>query len=238
MIKVFYKADEILSEVSEKEGVTFNSLMKKTGMARSTLFQILKTMMELGWISRDAEGAFSPGENLINYARKTLDSQSLVLALSEAVRFLAETTGQTSTAAIVMDDKRLGVAKAYGKDEIVADNGRLDRSPVGFFSTATGKVLAAFQSKRKRSQLIESSGLECPAELISELDRIKMDGLSMHESSGGVVSIASGVFSRGGEIKAAIGLAAPAYGLTPEKKKLYIAKIREAAMFVEKMLET
>ncbi len=238
MIKVLCKADAILAEIAENDGITFSALTQKTGMAKSTLSQILKTMLELGWISREEKGGFSPGNSLIGYTRKKLRAQSLEHALSEAVRQLAGIAGQTASASIIIGNRRIRAAKTYGGGEIMVDEEKAPRGPGEFFSTATGRVLAAFQDPVKRSILIKEDGLSDTPELSEELDEIKKEGVAVYKSGGGAASIACGVFSASGDITAAIGVAVTAYDLTPDKKKFYTASVKEAARFAEQMLNT
>lgn len=238
MIKVLGKADEILAAVAENDGITFSALARKTGMAKSTLSQILKTMTELGWIARGEKGGFSPGDSLIGYTRKKLRAQSLESVLSEAVRQLAGAAGQTASTSIITGNRRVRAAKTYGSGEITVDDEKTPRGPGGFLSTATGRVLAAFQDPRRRSVLIEEDGLSATPGLLKELDEVKRQGFAVHESGGGAASIACGIFSASGDIAAAIGVAVPAYDLTPDKKKFYAERVKEAAGFAEQMLNT
>ncbi len=228
MIKVLSKVDEILDEIAKRDGITFSCIMEDTGIKKSTLSHLLKSMSALGWVFRTESKEYFPGEKLVNYARKTLSRESLRHALGEAVRRLAAGTGETTSASVLVGNQRVRVAKTFGAGEILVDDEGFAYGSGGILDTATGRLLTSFQPTARRSQIIKSDGREESPELIAELDEIKKTGLSRHKSAGGLVSsMACGVFSGKGRIIAATGIAVSTYHLSKKKRRNLLKNLKK-----------
>ncbi len=238
MIKVLTKVDRILGILSDLGKASFTEIRESTGLNKATLSQILKSMAELGWVSRDAKGRFEPGLELISFAEKSLARESLRHAALEASKKLAVATGETASASTLIDGRRVRIAKVNGSNEIIVDDELSSSGKEGLTGTATGKLMLAFQTRTRRAELLaRDRGAEPASAINEELDEIKILGYARLVSPGGqVLSVARGIFDKKGRIVAAIGVSAPVYSWSDEKESLCLVEISAAASFVEEIM--
>lgn len=95
--KALAKAMETLIAVAEsREPQRFGGLMSETGLPRTTLFRILKTFTEYGFLSVDPTSrTYGLGPKLFDIARKLGDKSDLLGSVVPDVAGLAEETGET-----------------------------------------------------------------------------------------------------------------------------------------------
>lgn len=236
MIKVLAKADDILSKVALGGGMNFSCLQRVTGINKSTLSQIMKTLAELEWVKRDEAGIFKPGERLEGFARRAVGRESLGRALTAAVDRLADSSGALASASVLMGTERVRVACREGAGELLVDEGRADPGR-GILNTATGKLLFAFQDAARRGEIMKAEGIRETRAISAEVEKIRKTGTARNVTSSGLVkSLAKGVFGRDGDIAAAIGVALPASLCSPELESRYEAMVYDAAAFAKRLI--
>ncbi len=236
MIKVLVKVDAVLGVVGRVSGVGFGAIRQELGLNKATLSQILSSMVELGWLRRDAGGAFHVGERLLGVARPGLGRESVRDAVAVAVDWLALATGEMASASALIGDRRVCLAKREGHNEVRVN---LDAAPSsdGLWEVASGRVLLAFQPEERRLALLEREAVE-REEALAELDDIRRQGVASRRSPNGqAVSFARGVFAASGDILATIGLALPAYDLSESKRSAMLERLAEAAAMAESILQ-
>lgn len=238
MIKVIAKADRILSEISCGNGMNFSALQNVTGMNKSTLSQIMRTLAELGWVRKDNAGYFVPGGKLENFAKEAVGRESLRGALSAAVSRLADVSGELASASILAGTGRVRIAVKEGRGELIVDDNKAESSK-GIMGTATGKLLFAFQDRATRLRIMKAEGMKDSPSLKVEVERIRKTGTAGLTSSSGLVkSVARGIFDPEGKIAASIGVALPASFCPPEREREYEDMVEDAADFAGELLKS
>ncbi len=237
MIKVLQKVDNILGALQSDRGAAgFSDIQKVTGINKSTLSQILKSMNTLDWVKRDRGGEFSIGPRLMDYVMPQIAAESLRHAVKEATLWLAQETNHMASASTLIGNCRVRLTKVYGDSEIRVDDESFDEKSGGILSTATGKMLLAFQHPERRAELLEYEGALNVPEIESELKTIREDGLAHLVSAGGYVkSAAAGIFNDKGEIAAAIGISFSILHCPVEEENKYLKRVRDAAALAEKI---
>lgn len=135
------RATAVLTVVVESGPRTFASLAGELGLARSTLWRLLRALEDNRLVQRDRTGAFRPGSLFVRYAAR----RSVVHDLAELVRptldRLGELTAETVNLAVARGAELVEIAEVGSRHVLGATPGGAAADPP--YCTALGKVLAA-----------------------------------------------------------------------------------------------
>ncbi len=194
---------------SQARPMSLTQLSRATGLPKTTTHRLLSVLERRGLIRRS-------GGDYVLVGRRMPFSRRLVLP--HLVR-LYEATRQTVNLAVLRGIEAHYVERIYGENRVRSRSDGIDRAPL--HCTAVGKVLLAFSVDLRgaafRGPLQRMTGRTIirPDLLDQELKTVRRDGVaySREEFVDGVVCAAAPLFGPDGEVRMAIGVAAPAAGV-------------------------
>lgn len=213
MIRVVVRALALCELLAEDAPRSLTALATALGCRRSTLGNLLGTLVRAGYLARSRAGY----QLTARFAalRDPLPGHERLRRLGEeACRGLAEATGAGAALTVLGRRGKAVVAQAES-----AGDGTLVRraawrdSPL--YASATGRVLLAWASPARRRTVLDRLGPPTAADwpeardedaLIAALDRIRDESFCACRSGTGMASFAVPVFGRGGAPIAALGL--------------------------------
>lgn len=238
-IQSLERAFSILEQVARhRDGITLAELCKAVGLHSSTTFHLVRTMVQLGYASQDADSKrYKIGRKVFALAAGALGENELVNRATPVLEVLTGETGESAHFAIRSGNDVIIVAKTSGTGMFqLVDRAGVVR-PAN--ATALGKTLLAGLTEVQLERYFEKSELTrfTPKTiverevLLTELDRVRRDGIAFDdgEFDAEVRCVAVPVYDFLGRVAGAIGISGPMWRLSlqslHEKSKL----VRESA---------
>ncbi|PTX60321.1 IclR family transcriptional regulator [Melghirimyces profundicolus] len=239
-VRAAERALDILLCFTRQPELSLTEIARMTELNKSTVYRLLATLEEKGFLARDAETdkyrlGFRIWE-LSAHLSRTDDPALLFLPEMERLRDKIEET----VSLYVRDGlERIRVQAVESLQAIrrVAPVGARMPLSVG----AAGKVLAAFAEPAVRAQILADP--DWPenvdkSDYLRQLDQIRRDGYatSVEEREAGTSAVSVPIFGRNGNILAALAVSGPVGRLTLERMEEVVPHIIEAAGRMQKML--
>ena len=188
------------------------TLAREFDIPKSTASRIISALERQGFVKRDRNGAFLPGEVLTQFAREQNQDSVLVTRMRPILEDLAQQTGETANLAItgngylkIIDQVdslfMLGTTNWIGKD-------------VPYHCSALGKVLLAYGAISIQSgslQKLTSKSINTRSKLLAELEAVRKIGYAIivDELEEGLAAVSAPVRASDGRVIAAISIAGP-----------------------------
>lgn len=229
----------MLDQLSTAEsGLSLADLAKALECSKSSLFPILKTMEQAGFVTSDVgAAAYVLTPRIYEIVRQHSSRQSLSRVFEVVSRRAVSEAQETMQMAVLDGTDIVYVAKQESNHPVrlVSDVGR--RLPS--YATALGKCLLAHldpSEVRRRFADVEMTSLTARTvrtedELLAVLERIRSQGVAedWQEVSEGLCCISAPVRLGTGEVAAAISFAVPVHRATPDHwAELRVAIVRAA----------
>jgi DNA-binding IclR family transcriptional regulator len=234
MIKVLAKTDRILRVIAERPGLSFTELQQAMDLHKATLSNILKTLTELGYTARDADGGCHLGPAILELGSGERLRRALPKAAEESARMVVDQLRETVTVGKLLGGDRFNLAKVT-VDRTISVNAKVELRPSPY-STATGRALLAFCKPADLEQTIAKHGL--PGDAWDGIDRRKPLDKALQEirqvgyaelSRGAARSFAVPVRDDEGKLLASIGTSIPDFRFRPDDLEPTLAILRTAA---------
>jgi IclR family transcriptional regulator, KDG regulon repressor len=234
--RAFAIAEEI---ARNREGISLAELSKRVGLHNSTTFHLVKTMVQLGYVSQLADSRkYRIGRRMFTLAAGALDEIELVSVATPALEQLTGKTGEYSHFAIRSGDQIVVVAKIAGTGifQMVDRTGAIRPG----HATALGKVLLAALSPSQLERYLDSCELrrftaktivEREA-VLRELDEVRRKGLAFDDGEFDAEArcVAVPVRDFTGRVVGAIGISGPIWRLSLQALQDKSKYVSEAAV--------
>lgn len=216
-----------------------SEISKRLGLHKSTVHRLLASLESKGFIRRHpSTEKYRLGWSvleLVSNLYQSDDVSSLVLPVMTRLRDLL---GETISLYILSGHERIRIQAVESNQPVrrVANIGK--RLPL--FVGASGKVLLAF-SDLPIQELFDDPTFPSDldrTEFLRALQQTREQGyaVSIEEREPGAAAVAAPVFSRGGEILAALSVSGPSDRFTAESVERMADAVRKSASAVSKML--
>ncbi|MFA5914585.1 MAG: IclR family transcriptional regulator [Burkholderiales bacterium] len=233
--RAFAIAEEI---ARNREGISLAELSKHVGLHNSTTFHLVKTMVQLGYVSQLADSRkYRIGRRMFTLAAGALDEIELVSVATPVLEKLTGETGEYSHFAIRSGEQIVVVAKTAGTGifQMVDRTGAVRPA----HATALGKVLLAALSPAQLERYLETCELrpytaktivEREA-LLREIDEVRRKGIAFDdgEFDSEARCVAVPVYDFTGRVAGAIGISGPMWRLSLQALQEKSKYVREAA---------
>ena len=196
-----------------RDGVTAKRLAEELGMPESTLFRMVKFLIERGYLRRNG-AMLTLGAAALRLGGLAQRQNPPAQVAHGALAALSEQTCETVHLAELQGDHIIYVDKVEGSRSVRMAS--LIGSSGPLYCTGVGKVILAFQPEVLRKHLLESMRFEAftPATITSaerlnrELEKIRQEGFAVDdcEHEHGVYCVAAPVFNASGEAFAGISV--------------------------------
>lgn len=226
-------------------GCTLTDLSVATGVSKSTLVPILKTMEHRRFITFEAgTGRYAIGIKAFSVGTSFVDNVPLVSVLREEMERMAAACDETCQLGVLDGSDVLYIAKIDSAQAIRLISSIGKHIPA--YCTALGKALlsdetpehirALFPDPFESLTLHTVSGVD---ELIEQIEQQRIEGIfsEYEESSESVVCFSVPLRQRG-RILAAVSISLPRYRLDDEKRQLIYRALRDYQHSAERLLET
>ena len=234
------RAFAIAEEVARnREGIGLAELSKRVGLHNSTTFHLVKTMVQLGYVSQLADSRkYRIGRRMFTLAAGALDEIELVSVATPILEKLTSATGEYSHFAIRSGEQIVVVAKTAGTGifQMVDRTGAVRPA----HATALGKVLLAALSPSQLERYLETCELrkftaktivEREA-LLREIEEVRRKGLAFDDGEFDPEArcVAVPVRDFTGRVAGAIGMSGLMWRLSLQALQEKSKYVREAAV--------
>jgi DNA-binding IclR family transcriptional regulator len=234
------RAFAIAEEVARnREGIGLAELSKRVGLHNSTTFHLVKTMVQLGYVSQLADSRkYRIGRRMFTLAAGAMDEIELVSVATPVLEKLTRETGEYSHFAIRSGEQIVVVAKTAGTGifQMVDRTGAVRPA----HATALGKVLLAALSPSQLERYLETCELrkftaktivERDA-LLREIEEVRRKGLAFDDGEFDPEArcVAVPVRDFTGRVAGAIGMSGPMWRLSLQALQEKSKYVREAAV--------
>lgn len=219
------RAKALLDAMSSGEWVTLRDLASRTGLAKTTAFNLVTALVDVGLSERDAKaGAYRLSMQHLIYGKaveRRLDITEI--ARPHLIRLCA-TTRETVNLALPGPTDAMIIESLEGSQSLRVSSYAGTRA--AYHSTACGRALLAYQPEGFR-RLVYSIGhlpaatnrtITDPDALEAILERCRSIGWTTEyeENEIGGACVAAPIFNRDGEAVAAVSIAGPSSRFEPE----------------------
>ena len=238
-VRAVVRAMDILSAFARADhGLTVNDLMAQVDLSRTTLYRLLYTLQECGYVVGEGDPqrfhlgpavgqlswAWTQQLDIARMARPAL--QTLAAHTRETVALFTPGAGTRTCAAEIPSMQPLSFKRGVGYTEHIARG-------------ATGRALLAWMDLDADvlRQYCRETGNE-PARLREELERVRRRGYatSRDELIQGAVAVASPFFDGSGRVAGSIGVFGPSVRLPQERIQGFTPQVMAAAQEVSRAL--
>ena len=213
------KAFELLEMLSESpDGITFPQMLEKMACNKTSLFRILMTIEDMGYIRKNPEtDAYSVSRKILSLAYSALCDSNLIGESMDILRKVRDITAETTMLGVLLDDECVMIEQEYGLHPFNFTGKLGMKSPL--HASAPGKALLAALPDDERAAVISRIKLTKNAAntittvpgLEKELERIAANGYSSDESEAvdGVNCVAAAIRNSHGYPVAVLWITGP-----------------------------
>lgn len=239
------KGLEVIDCFARRETWTLAELAAALDLSKPTIFRILHTLEEFGFLTKDADsGRYALGLRFHALGSAALRREHLRWQALPPLQDLAESTGETVHVGILHVWEAICVQAVEGTRLIRMQAFVGKRTPA--HASALGKVLLAHLPSPELDRLLAGcvlSGftpntLTDPDALRTELNRIRAQGWGMdnEEIETGLRCLGVPITDHTGRVSACVALSAPAARMEPEDISALLPRLQDTASRISVML--
>ena len=206
---------------------SLQDLIEASGLKRTTVFRLLSALEAEGIIRKTSEGDYMLGSELIMLGGRAIRSNRLRTIAQPHLQKLVRETTESATIDILWVDEE-GYPTSMVIEELLGQRLLGISQYIGArfpaHTTATGKVLLAYQPEDALNQLNLNLLTAHTDHTITDLERFKQElanvrkqgfATTTNELELGLAAVAAPIFNHHGEIQAALCIGGPNYRLSP-----------------------
>jgi IclR family acetate operon transcriptional repressor len=240
------KTFDLLEKIGlSPDGLEPQQLAVQMGLPRSTLYRLLRLLIERGMVRRDGiSNRYRLGFRYLEMVRGAWLEPDLVAAASFELRSLRDLTGETAYLAVREGDQVLSLERCDGAHSHRSAAAMGQNKPM--YCTGQGKaILSAMPDAErrdliKRMQLVPLTPLTITDKqrLAIEVDVTRARGYAIddEEIALGIRCVAAPVVDASGHVRGALSIAGPAYRLDRERLELIGPEVAASAQRVGSQL--
>lgn len=241
MIQVIGRVFAILEELSLDGEVSLDSLAGITGLNKGTLCNILRTLIELGYIRRSRGSHYELTEKFRELSASESRSAAEMELFQQTVASLANSTEESGVIAELRRGK-VAVAAQSQYQRALMVNAMEVYAALSLYHSVSGRILLSYLSASEREQLCDSNGfpgekwdgIESSEDLEKACSKIRRESLAvMKNPAEGIISFAVPVFYKSGKVMS-LGLTMPLIRCTVEFRQKVLNELKSHALRLEK----
>lgn len=234
----------ILQELGRAELLGLSEITQRTGISKSTVFRILSTLQELGYVLRDADRIYRISPTLAQLAGEEASGEALRrLALPHMLE-LRDKYGETVNLGIRYFDKVTYLEVVPSEFALRLEEVRGASVPA--HASSLGKAILAFSPRSAVESLVRGRPLEritpntiCdPDEFLAELKRVNNTGFAFDRGEGSLLAVCIGapILDAQGNAIAALSISGPAQRFRPKKDSPVVASLLNVTAEISRTL--
>jgi DNA-binding IclR family transcriptional regulator len=231
---------QVVEALIRLEGATFPELVDHLDMAKSTVYDYIQTLEELGYVTR-RDGAYHASLRFLEVGEQIRHHMDSYRVVRPEVDRLAEVTGEHSSFEVEENAGTVMLCSASGGDAVTMDAYDGNRTPMAV--TAPGKLILAHKSDAEVADYVETHGLPAYTdesitdreELHRELEEIRRQGYALDDGEirRGVTNVSVPVITRG-DLRGALTVTGPTRRITDDRiQEELLVYLHESANVVE-----
>ena len=241
MIQVIERAFSILEELNLDGEVSLESLARITGLNKGTLCNILRTMIELGYVCRTRNSHYSLSDRFRELARGEISPPGEMEMYRKCVESLAESTGESGVLAVMRGDRIAVVVQAQHQRTLMINPYEI-YAALSLYHSVSGRILVSNMSESERSLLCTKTGfpgeewenINTHSELETVCKKIRRTGVAVMENmTDEIIAFAVPVFRPSGQIMS-LGLTMPQMRCRIYERARIIRLLKEHAAMLSK----
>ncbi|NNN20015.1 MAG: IclR family transcriptional regulator [Acidimicrobiaceae bacterium] len=217
-VEALAKGLRLLSLFSaERPALRVKDLVDLTGIPMPTVFRLVATLEEEGYLERTPDSMVRPGTSVLALGFAAVQGLDIVQNSRSTMRELAAATGETVNLGVLYSDQVLFVARVPRRDSLLAAGIRVGSTVPAVFSSI-GKVILADLTEAELYRCISDASfsgrwgpnaVRTMGELLPQLESARRDGYVIQQETAipGLSSIAAPIRQGGGAVVAAINVA-------------------------------
>jgi DNA-binding IclR family transcriptional regulator len=246
MVPVVRSTFRILEELSKSGALALNEVTQRTGISKSTVFRILTTLTQLGYVVRDSGRSYYVSQAMGDLVTAEAGTEAIRRAALPQMLALRDQYGETVNLGQLEFDKVAYVEVVPSEYAL-----RLHERPgatVCLHASALGKAILAFSDEELASSLILGRELQMftrntitdPEELRSELKRVRERGYAFDRGETSLLAtcVAAPILNASGTAVAAISISGPTSRFNPRKDAGVIESLLKATSAISRQLRS
>lgn len=244
MVPVVQGTFRILEELAGSGALSLNEITRRTGMSKSTVFRILTTLNQLGYIVRDSARSYYISHAIGNLVSREAFTDAIRRTATPHMLELRDQYGETVNLGQLEFDKVTYIEVVPSEYAL-----RLHERPgatVSIHASALGKVILAFSDEEFAAGILESRDLPAltpntitaPDQLTGELKRIRERGYALDKGETSLLAtcIAAPILNTQQFAIAALSISGPSSRFNPKKDSPVVDSLLKAAAEISKHL--
>jgi DNA-binding IclR family transcriptional regulator len=242
-VPVVLSTFRILEVLVKADGLGLNEVTQKTGVSKSTVFRVLATLLQLGYVAR------RKGKYFVTSRLATLSNEQ---ATSEAIRRVAlpfmlrlrDEFGETVNLGVLRLDKVEYIEVV--PSEYALRFSEKPGSSVEVHASALGKVLLAYATPEvvhsliggRKLQMLTRNTITDPNQFVAETQKARTRGYAFdrEETSPSATCVAAPILGEGDLAIAALSISGPSSRFNPRKDSPVIEKLQLAVADISRQL--
>jgi DNA-binding IclR family transcriptional regulator len=235
---------KILEMLSDYPGGLLMNEMKELDLPNASLYRMLVTLTELGYVVKDSSDRYRLGRKLLSVGYKALDNSNLAETSAAFQRELRNMVNETVALGVICD-----------KEGVVVDTVRSEQAVCVYVqighhfplhTAAPAKAILAFLPAAERSQLIDSivftkfnkNTITSKEAYLAELEKVRNSGTAfdLGEEISDLRCVAAPIFDSRSYPVAAIWVTGPESRLNSKKLKSIGSQVKETAEKISKYI--
>jgi IclR family acetate operon transcriptional repressor len=246
LVPTIQRTFRILEALAAAEhGRGISELSTELGIAKSTTFNILMSLVQLGYSYRtEDDGKFHLSLKLFSLGSTVVERMDMRKVAGSILQELVEATGETANLGTIQGDEAIYIDCLPGPHPVTVNTWPGMRLPL--HCTALGKALLAWQPDDEIETTLASSDMQAftpntvtsVERLLNELGEIRRQGYALdnEEDAAGMRCVGAPVFDYTGNVVAAISITAPVQRLPFEDIPKMAALIVDSARQISQRL--
>lgn len=222
-----------------------SAIAEATGLPKSTVHRILRSLTEHGFARAASDGRYLPGPRILSIAGQILSTFDYTLQLGPALRGLQTRTGFTVHFAVLTGLEAVYVEKLENEDKPYRMASRVGMR-LRLHCTGIGKAILAALPPEEAERLLAEAGMEArtpntitSAEAMSaELERVRGRGFAIddEENEEGTRCVAAAVLDHRGRVFGGISVSTLAFLMPHQDAERLGPTVLEAAAAMSEAL--
>lgn len=245
MLGSLRKGLEVINSFTQRESWSLAELTAELGQSKATVFRILHTLEEFGFVNKDPVTArYTLGLRFHTLGSAAVRQEHIRWQALPPLQDLAQQTGETVQVGILYDGTAICVQAVEGTRLVRMQAFVGKRTPA--HASALGKVLLAHLPEPEIEAFLASHDLQRftphtltdPARLRAALQRIRADGHAIddEEMETGLRCLGAPITDHSGRPCACVAISGPAARMTAEHVAELIPTLKSTAARISRML--
>jgi IclR family transcriptional regulator, acetate operon repressor len=235
--KAMLLLDRVVLHDINATGVTFADIVSEFGWPAGTVHNLLKTLVQTGYLRMNGRGIYTVGSKCHSIARVfQCNTKDFTTGINAILQKFVNEYSEACNAIILNKGERVVVGYVDSTQVIRALHATVDNSP--FFSKPTGRLLTALADDNELWTIIDHQGM--PGEdwdnitdintLKNELEKIKKAGYCIiNDTATGLVAISCPVYTCNGKLWGVLGTFAPEFRCDNTRTDILLSALQKMA---------